>query len=343
MSAITLVLAPTPTSQERDATTALARCYRASGHHVTILDGSLLGSALRLLVLLSTSSGQGSDVCDFHGARAGALSWITRVLKPGTLTVCTLHEREEFGRDQNFWGRMHVRLGTWIAMRCAQEIIATQKLLQVILFHQYRRLPTYIPQGVSLPQRKSERGSSLRGLRRGTYLVVVTEQRPKDLERLRREALSAGLPGRLVSLVLAPTPGVSPHRLVVPWNTPERDALLRHARAIIVPRSLRYPGWLRQIALAGRPLLVVETPEHRDALHTRAEFLPNISRENLREGLRRLARERVRCERRAVRAARTIAHLYAWEEIAKEFLRVYRKPDLEPVLVDSLSPRVSTS
>jgi glycosyl transferase family 1 len=332
MLRINLVLAGASAPEPREFVEEIARVLRERGDLVRVLEGGFLRLSWQLLR-------HRSDVYDFHGGTAAFLSLIPFVTHHSAVTICTLHEREEFRPGASFAARMLARIGTSVAMSVAHDVVVTQKTIQSALFAQFGAVPTYVPHGVS------ERTGQRRRARRAPGIVLLTEQgHASAAGALRRSLTRARIRGGVttISTMSAVTEARRGRRpAILPWDTSVRDELLRSARAILVLEPLQSPARLRQAACAGRPLLVLDTPEHREALGTRAAYVTDTSPETLREAVSLLVSRRRTLEQRARRAALWMERSYTWDRIADEMMSVYRKDDLVPVALDSLSPRTS--
>lgn len=340
MQSITCIVSGTCAEQERDAVRHLADAYQTRGYEVALVAGLTPWALLRLLFMTDT------DVVDFHGARVSVMCWATRLLKRRCVTVSTLHEREEFREGQSFFTRMLIRFGTWVAVRTAHEVIVTQKVLQYVLFRQFGRLPMYIPHGVVAPARPRTSRLPHRLERRRFVIVFSRVLRPAQVASLQRTLKTLAWPSRLVQ-ILPPSASAGARATgrvrILPWSAAAHDALLFSTHTILVLEPTRFPAWIRHLTTYGRPIIALDTPEHREALPFGAVFLPGTSAGHLRETLRHAASQTATLVRGAHRLAANTSRLYRWEHIAQEYLKTYQRAELEPAFVDSLTPRVRTT
>jgi len=102
---------------------------------------------------------QRPDIIHFHGVGPSLLSWIPKIFCRKSKIVVTIHCLDRQHLKWGFIARAALRLGERTAAIFADEQITVSKSLQYYYFNEYRKNPTYIPNGIR--QMPNDIGSNL--------------------------------------------------------------------------------------------------------------------------------------------------------------------------------------
>ena len=285
----------------------------------------------------------GADVVHLHATGPSLFGFVPRLA--GRATVVTVH-----GLDwqRQKWGPVAsgvLRAGAWSAGAFPHRLIAVGKHLADHYQQRYGVEASWIPNGVPAIPRVPLEQSGVPDLQPGGYLLYVGRLVPeKGLDRLLRAVRAAALelplvvaggagyaPGLVAELEALATPQV---RLVGPRLGRQRDALLSHARAFVLPSRLEgFPIAALEALSAARPVLLSDIPPHRELLTgggARAGWIvpdgdPGTEVDAWADALCQIERAPLAELRARGEAGRAhVAATYGWDAIAARTLAVYR-------------------
>lgn len=320
MSTIVLLLHRGSPVDQQWVVERLAEEFHDHGHEVRILRSGLLSLFFRSLWTHA-------DIVDVHDVRLWMSAWVLRVAHPSTRLTATIHRDLMHAARIGLSQRLFARIGTAFAFRFADDIITTRKTLQYLFLHTHNRLVTFIPYG-SLPL-VSTRASSLK--RKKNHLVAIGRESRKIRAISVRTATHRRLP--VLSLTL-PASGY-------PVWAVELQKSARSAAAYVIPEPTP-PLILRTIATLGIPVIALDLPDHREIFGADARYVRSGTRAELAAAVTDVVTQK-QWGRRAHTLRRRTASVYAWKDIAEEFLRAYHPEGVHSVPVDSLTPSFTST
>lgn len=278
-----------------------------------------------------------ADVVHVHATGPALWSWMPRLA--GRATVVTVHGLD-WQRDK--WGagaRAALRLGAWSAAHFPHRVIVVGKHLAQHYEQRYGIVATWVPNGVAPIPAVPLQASGVPGLVSGRFLLLLGRLVPeKGVEGLLEAYGASGLEMPLLIVggssysddyverleALAP-PGVI---FTGPLHGEQRDALLGHARALVLPSRLEgFPLAPLESLSAGRPVLLSDIPPHRELLDgVGAGWLVPEGRDHWVAALRRLAAaDDDELDRRGETGRGYVHRRFTWESVADQTIDVYRQ------------------
>ncbi|MDO8668794.1 MAG: glycosyltransferase family 4 protein [Candidatus Buchananbacteria bacterium] len=98
---------------------------------------------------------QNYDIIHYHGVGPTLLSWIPRILKPKTKVVATFHCLDRKHQKWNWFAKLMLALGERAACKFPHQTITVSKTLKKYCEYRFDKSTSYIPNGVSLGENKS--------------------------------------------------------------------------------------------------------------------------------------------------------------------------------------------
>ncbi len=306
------------------------------------------------------------DVVHYHGIGPALLLWIpklwARLLRPRTplAVVVTFHCQDYHHQKWNWFARIMLRAGEWIACHGADETVVVSRELERYVWTAYQKRAVYVPNGVEVRSAKSEVRSTLRrfGLKpRGYLLFAGRLVRHKGVHTLieayrmlqailkisRRETsypqdLPKGdklqaLPPLVIVGASANTPeyGQELRRLakglpITFLGEQYGDALaslVSQARLVVHPSVSEGMSLLLLEAMAaGTPVLASDIPENREVLGRSATtFTADDPNDLSSKLLWCLVHPAVMAQR--AKRAKDIVLAYSWQRVSNDLERVY--------------------
>lgn len=272
------------------------------------------------------------DVYHYHALGPATLAFIPRAL--GKTVVATVHgldwQREKWGAVAS----AYLRLGEWAAARLPARTVVVSRELQRYFARRYRRRTTYIPNAVSAPEPVDAGALAPYGLEAGRYLLTVGRLVPEKGIHLLLEAyrdVATELP-----LVVV---GDDPHGKYLERLKEEADDRVRFVGYVYGPPLAAFfagsylyvqPSTLEGLSIAlleamsyGAGVLASDIPPNVEALAEAGFYFPSGDVAALRERLRRLIASPDDIKAKGDEAARRVAELYSWEEVARRTAAVY--------------------
>jgi len=325
MTKIILSVSPFLSKEGLISVRELSKIYESQGFETRIIEESLFGL---IRIFFSRVA-----VIDFHGAPRISTLAFAKIIKRSSTKVFTIHERAEFLPGNNFWKRMMIRLGTYFAIKTVDDVIVTQRSLQVFFRHQFKFLPAYIPEGVSTFYPKKV--TTPFKLKKGKYLAFIDKDFsiPKRAETSIRNIINPK-PFVIVDIenLFLRIPGnIKSKRVSGNCTDLELTGILKNCLGIVLPEPLSVIA-ARQLILYKKPILALATVEHKEALGTNGIFLSELK--EIKDHIQDLQLNKNR--QRAYKAARQVENLFNWEFIANEYLKVYFHKLNSPINIDSV-------
>lgn len=279
-----------------------------------------------------------ADVVHVHATGPALFSWMPRVM--GVPVVGTVHGLD-WKRDK--WGRVArtvLRAGAWSAARWPNEVIVVGRHLQEAFRDDYGRQTTCIPNGVEAIPAQPLSAAGVEGLEPGRFLLYVGRIVPeKGLDRLMEAYAASGIDLPLVitggathaeaygdALRAKAPPGV---RFTGPRFGAQRDALLHHARAFVLPSHLEgFPLAPLEAMAAGLPVLLSDIAPHHEILDDDLDGSAGwvVPDDGWPAALRRVAEADPAMLRMMGDFGRDhVAEHYSWDAVADRTLAVYRE------------------
>lgn len=277
---------------------------------------------------------RGGDLVHVHATGPALWAWAPRLA--GIPSVVTVHGLD-WQRDKWGWAaRQALRVGAWAAGRFPSRVITVS---QDLAAHYARQgvEATWIPNGVDPIEAVPLAEAGLEGLESGRFLLLLGRLVPeKGIDGLLRAYQASGIQmpllivgggsyseGYVEKLRASAPEGV---RLTGPLHGRRRDALLTHARALVLPSLLEgFPLAPLESLSAGRPVLLSDIPPHRELLgDSEAGWLIEASPERWAEALRAVvAASDEELRRRGEAGRERVREHYDWEQIAERTAAVY--------------------
>ena len=279
------------------------------------------------------------DVVHLHASGPALFAGIPRLLRRAT--VVTVHALD-WQRDK--WGlaaQAALRLGGWSAVTFPHETIAVAAHVAQHLADQHGARATVIPNAADPIADADLAEAGVPGLRRRGYLLYLGRIVPeKDLPRLFAAARAAGLDEMPILVTgsaihaedhLRALQPLAPDNVVFtgPRHGRARDALLRHAAALVNPSRLEgLPLAPLEAMAAGTPVLLSDIEPHREIIDAELDGVGGwlVPDDGWVEALGRLGRATPEAlDEMGARAQARVDAVYSWDRVAERTLAVYQQ------------------
>ncbi|MCD8085840.1 MAG: glycosyltransferase family 4 protein [Clostridiales bacterium] len=112
------------------------------------------------------------QIVHFHAEGPCAMLWLPKLF--GKTCIATIHgldwQRSKWGN----WAARYLRLGEWVAVKCADEIIVLSASMQRYFWEEYGRKTVYIPNGIRpMPVRPARLITERWQLAQGEYFLFL--------------------------------------------------------------------------------------------------------------------------------------------------------------------------
>ncbi len=278
------------------------------------------------------------DVVHYHGIGPAALLWIPRLFLRRTTIVFTFHCQDYHHQKWNVLARLFLRVGEYIGVRFADEVITVSKTLTRYVQTAYLKDATYIPNGVSSMRPRGAR-SVLRSfdLAPRRYILAVSRLvRHKGIHELiaaynglttRHDLVIAGDGAytdeyvREVRALAAKNP-----RIHLLGNQSAETLAALYANATLVVHPSHAEGLsivLLEAMRAGRCVLASNIPENKEVIDGAGYTFRVGSVADLRARLRALLATPARMRAAGLRAHARVRERYDWGAITRATTAVY--------------------
>lgn len=277
------------------------------------------------------------DVVHFHAEGPCLMMWLPKLF--GKRCIATIHgldwQRARWGKA----ARRAIRLGEWVAVHCADEIIVLSEGARAYFWNTYRRETVFIPNGVNRPAPcGSEVIRKSLGLAPQTYILFLGRLVPeKGIAYLLRAFRSVRTPKRLVIAGDSPKDGTFIRQMKALAEGDDRviftgfvqgqmlEELYGNAYLYALPSDVEgMPLSLLEAMSHGNCCLVSDIAACTEVVENRAWVFPRADVEGLRAQLQYACDhpEEVKRLRRGV--ADWVCGKYDWDDVVNRTLRVYR-------------------
>lgn len=293
---------------------------------------------------------QGYEVIHYHGVGPALLAWIPRIFAPRTRVIITLHSLDRFHKKWNWFARYVLHLGERAACIFAHETIVISQSLKHYTKKNYKRMASYIPNGVEIPGIvTSEAHINAFGLTRGNYVVMISRLVPHKGAHLLVEAFKKfkdrnqdnhAIQSLKLAIVggsvytddyvkeLLISAGTLNDIIFTDFQSGEAlNELYAHARVMIHP-SLNegLPITVLQAMSHGIPVLLSSIPEHKEIISNTEVFFKENDVESLVTRLEKFMEWTLEKQKQIGRENKAIIHeRYSWQNIVSLVEDVYKK------------------
>jgi glycosyltransferase involved in cell wall biosynthesis len=286
----------------------------------------------------------GADVIHYHGVGPSLLSWIPRLLSPGTKVVATFHSMD---RRQKKWGliaKICLGLGERAACLFPHATISISRTLQAYCRDRYDCEATYIPNGVSVLPNPDYASLDKFGLKRGRYLLMVSRLiRDKGVhyliaafKELKRRNLVDGMKLAIVGgsaftddyvAELKRMADDDPDIIFTGSQSGARlSALYGGAYALVHPSEVEgLPITVLEAMSFGKPVLGSDIPEIMEVLRDNGFSFRSKSVIDLARKLRWLIANPEVARAKGAAARRSVSANYRWDDIVKSVDGIYHQ------------------
>lgn len=283
------------------------------------------------------------DVVHYHAIGPAFFSWIPRLFAPHTKVIVTYHCQDYFHGKWGPFARFMLRVAERIACAAPHELIVVSKSLKRHVKRQFGRTALYIPNSVTLPNRRMPKKITRYGLTRGNYILLVTRLVPHKGVHYAIEAykMLARIMPNIPKLVIAGEGAHTdayvaklkamakhnPNILMVGARTGEfLEELYSNAKLFVQPsESEGLSIALLEAMSYGCPVLVSDIAENKEVLPAVGYTFRNKSVQDLTEQMHGILTSPRRTKTAAILNREHIAQYYDASMIFQKALRLYRQ------------------
>lgn len=279
------------------------------------------------------------DVIHFHSIGPSSLIWFMRLLKPKTPVIATYHAQCYTHQKWSAPAKTYLKFGELIACTLADRTIAVSRNLEKYAREAYGTAAVYIPNGVHVNEVLTADEIKKWGLERDNYIVAVSRLvRHKGLHYLIEAFKNLKTDLKLVIVgdgvftddyvkEIKALAGADDRIIFTGMQSGAALAeLFANARLFIQPsESEGLSIALLEAMSYGRPVLVSDIPENREAVGAGGFLFKSKDKTDLKEKLAFLLAnpEIARLSGQANR--QRVAEHYDWDKITEEILKLYRE------------------
>lgn len=307
--------------------------------HTPTIHTKHLDAIVHTLISSIHASFQKADVIHYHGVGPSLLSFIPRLLSPKTKVVATFHCIDRYHQKWGFLAQLFLRLGERAACVFPHETIAVSKTIQNYCLNEYQKNTTFIPNGVTMPEKTGSETLSTWNLTPGKYILMVSRlvkhkgahylvDAWKQLKKKNPELLQdyklvivggSSFTDRYInSLHSAAKEDTS--IVFTDWQSGQAlEELYANTKLLVHPSENEgLPITVLQAMAHGRPVLVSDIPEHQEVIMDTAFHFRNTSTTSLVEKLSTLLSDSQKLTESGTRNKMNAELNYQWKTISTE-------------------------
>lgn len=114
------------------------------------------------------------DVVHYQAIGPSFLSWIIKVFKRKTVVVATFHCQDYYHKKWNWFARMSLRLGEYVACQVPDKTIVVSNALSSYVKNTYGKEAAFIPNGFTASPTDETSGIEKWGLEKNRYFLAVS-------------------------------------------------------------------------------------------------------------------------------------------------------------------------
>lgn len=116
-----------------------------------------------------------ADIIHYQGIGPASLLWIPRLFKRDAKVIFTYHCQDYRHQKWGIFARVYLKIGEFIGVKCAHQVIAVSQTLKKYLKTKYHRLIVYLPNGApDLKPVKTVGALNKFGLEKNGYILSVS-------------------------------------------------------------------------------------------------------------------------------------------------------------------------
>jgi len=288
---------------------------------------------------------QKPDIIHYHGVGPALLSWIPRLFLPRAKVITTFHCIDRYHQKWGWFARLALKLGERAACWFPDRVIAVSKTIQNYCLNEYQVLPTYLPNGVTIPPAQGNLLLSQWKLEPKRYLLMVSrlikhkgahyliaawqlirQQNPElfrdyKLVIVGDSSFTADYVKQLRELARGDT-----SIIFTGWILGQQlNELYANAALLVHPSENEgLPTTVLQAMAHSRPVLLSDIPEHREIISDERFVFSNGNVFALAKKLLELLPQAELLEEAGEKNKIKITQSYHWKDIAKKTEELYR-------------------
>jgi glycosyltransferase involved in cell wall biosynthesis len=287
---------------------------------------------------------QKPDVIHFHGVGPSLLAWIPRLLSPKTKVVATMHCLDRYHQKWGFAARALLHLGEWAGCKFSHQTISVSKTIQNYCLNEYRRLTSYVPNGVQPARHWGASMIDKWDLQPGKYVAMISRLvRHKGAHYLIEawQIARQRHPGLFKDLKLVIVGGASftddyvaylnkiamneSNIVFTGWqNGQALSELYANTKLLVHPSENEgLPITVLQAMSYGRPVLVSDIPEHKEVVTDNRFWFANASIFSLAEKIIYLLENENLLNESGEKNKKNVEQNYCWTDIAAKTSELY--------------------
>lgn len=290
---------------------------------------------------------QKPDVIHYHGVGPALLCWIPRIFSPKTKIVVTLHCLDRYHQKWGLFARIMLRIGEWAGCAFAHQTISVSKTIKNYCLNEYKKLTTYIPNGVIPAQPQNYSLLDQWDILPGKYLLMVSRLVKHKGAHYLLEAWQ---------FVRQQNPELlKDYKLVIVGGSTFTDDYVAQLHQIARgDNSIVFTGWQKgrtleelyansallvhpseneglpitvlQAMSHARPVLVSDISEHKEIISDERFWFSNTNIYSLAQKITELMQNQELLKEKGIKNKALVEKNYNWKDIANQTIALYSAP-----------------
>ncbi len=282
---------------------------------------------------------QNYDIIHYHGVGPSLLSWIPRIFSPKSKVIVTFHCTD---RQHQKWGliaRLMLTAGEWTSCHFPHETIVVSQTLQKYCLHYFKRVASYIPNGVQTDKVSESNILTKYGLKQGNYFLLVSRLiQHKGVHTLIKAYKQIETPKKLVIVgdgsntndyvrYLKEISRGNDNIIFTGKQTgSDLNTLFTNAFMFIQPSEAEGLSIALLEAMSyGIPVLISDIEENQEVTDGYGLEFKNKNSADLARQLNFAIKHPRMIKERAIEAKKQIDKKYNWQDITKQTIALYQK------------------
>lgn len=296
------------------------------------------------------------DVIHFHSIGPSLLIWLAKLLNPRTPVVATFHLQCYRHKKWGKFAQFSLRLGEALCCLGSDDLIVVSRNLKKMVLKKYKRIASYIPNGVPDYKRVEAKEIKKWGLQKESYLLYVGRlveskgvhylieafnrlKTDKKLVIVGDEQHSDGYEKRLKEMAKGNSNIIFTGNLA--GNSRSLAELFSNAYFFVHPSEIEGLSIsLLETMSYARAALVSDIPENMEAIQTAGFLFKNTDVDDLTAQLEKLLANPIEVAKKGIEAKKRVDESYSWEAVSDDILNLYKELKLEISKEKTQFPRI---